>query len=444
MLRLFSVLSWVLLLTGVVSAQTNTLSPYSIYGIGDATSSSITAQAAMGHAGIAVISPSNINPLNPATFPDVVRPSFNFDLRNEILTLSSGSSKQTNNLFSIQNFSFAFPIINEAKKRRRAAMSFGLLPYTRQGYEMTVTESVPDLGDVEYHFFGNGGINSLYLGAGYDLLADSGRVHVLSLGVQGSYVFGEITKNRATTFVSSAAGTNLYRENGLEISGADFNFGLLYKHRITIRKEGEDERAGYLSAGAFYKPSLGLNSYGGVLEYTFSGSHRAPDPIDTLLNNRGRTTTTAPSAFGLGTSLNLYNRWVFALDLVRTEWSKLSIGGVNQGLKDATRISLGMEYIPDHTAYKEFFKTVRYRAGVNFEQTMFNVNGDQPLRYGFACGFGIPLVSSQSGSMFNFGIEYARRQSNATPFTEDFFNIHAGFTLNPNKFDRWFYKRKYD
>jgi len=444
MTRLFAALTLILGLSGIASAQTNTRSPYSIYGLGDATSSNITAQAAMGHAGIAVVSPSNINSLNPATFPDINRPSFNFDLRNEVLTLSNGSTKQTNNLFSIQNFSFAFPVINDPKKKRKAAISFGLTPYTRQGYELSWEEKVPGIGDTEYRFFGSGGINSVYFGAGYELLVDSGRVNVLSIGAMGSYVFGHLSRNRITSFATSANASNLYRESALEISSADVNLGALYKHAITWKDKKDEEKTVLLSVGAFYKPAVNLSAYASANEFTFAGSYLDPEPIDTVIHSHEKTTVKAPAALRIGFSANLSGRWTFALDLVQTGWSRLSIGNTSENLKDATRVSLGTEFIPDYTAYKEFLKTVRYRAGLNWEKTMFNVNGVQPLRYGITFGVGIPLVASQSSSMLNFGIEYARRETSASPLTEGFFNLHAGFTLTPNKFDRWFYKRKYD
>lgn len=431
-------------LCGIVSAQTNTLSPYSIYGLGDAAASNITAQAAMGHAGIAVINPSNINSLNPATFPDISRPSFNIDFRNETLTLSNQAASQTNNIFSIQNFSFAFPLINEPKKKRKAALSFGLTPYTRQGYQLGWSEEVAGLGNVEYQFSGDGGLNSLYLCAGYELLADSGRVNVLSIGAMGSYVFGKLSRNRITYFGSDVDVSNLYRQFTLEVSDADFNFALLYKRKITWKNRKNEEQTAHLSAGAFYKPAVQLNSFVTNHEFTFAGHYLDPDTIDTVTRGQSRVETAAPASMGVGLSANFNGRWTFALDAVRTEWSSLSIGGVSENLKDATRISFGTEYIPDFTAYKEFFKTLRYRAGLTYEQTMFNVSGSQPLRYGVTAGFGIPLFASQSTSMLNFGIEYARRESTATPLSESFFNIHAGFTLTPNKFDRWFYKRKYD
>ena len=70
---------------------------------------------------IALINPTSINPQNPASYTDVNRPAFNFDLKDEILTLSNNSSSSSSNSFAIQNFSFAFPIINDYKKFKRAS-----------------------------------------------------------------------------------------------------------------------------------------------------------------------------------------------------------------------------------------------------------------------------------------------------------------------------------
>ncbi|MEQ9186261.1 MAG: hypothetical protein RLP15_00895 [Cryomorphaceae bacterium] len=427
-------------------AQTNTLSPYSIYGIGDAPYSPLTAQAGMSHTNLAILSTHNINLTNPANVAYVTRPTFNFDFRNELLTLNSNGSTQTNNLVSIENFSFAFPLINDNKRKRRAAFGFGIKPYSRQGYDVVSYEAHPEFDVVEYRFVGEGGINSAFFGAGYDLIADSGRVNTLTIGAVGSYVFGSIFRNRMTMVdsLSALAGSNLYREEQNQISAADVRFGLLYTRRLDFKKKDESSTIGSFSIGGYYHPSMVLNTNSHSLAYTFDGGSDAPRLIDTVDYRLSKNPTQAPASFGVGVGMTYDNRINIGIDVTTTQWSQLEIDGVNAGLNDDLRISTGVEYTPDPTSYKQLTKIIRYRAGLSYEQTRLNVNGVQPSRIGASAGLGIPIVASRSSSMLNLGIEYARRGSAGLPVTENYLNLHLGLTITPNQFDRWFAKRKYD
>ncbi|NQV51717.1 MAG: hypothetical protein HQ500_00960 [Flavobacteriales bacterium] len=435
-----------LFLAAISIAQTNTLSPYSIYGIGDTPYSPLTAQAGMAHTNLAILSTYNINLTNPANVAFVSRPTFNFDFRNELLSLSSNGATQTNNLFSIENFSFAFPLINNPKRKRRAAFGFGLKPYSRQGYDVVAYEQHPEFGVVEYRFVGEGGINSAFFGAGFDLLADSGRVNTLTIGAVGSYVFGSIFRNRMTLVDSSSilAGSNLYREEQNEISAGDMRAGILYTRRLDFQKNDGTKANGSFSVGGYFQPSFALNTNSQSFAFTFDGNADAPHLIDTLDYGRSTNPTIAPASFGIGIGMTYDNRINAGIDVTTTQWSALEIDGVNAGLNDDLRFSGGIEYTPDPTSYKQMSKIIRYRAGLSYEQTRLNVNGIQPSRIGISGGLGIPVIASRSSSMLNIGIEYARRGSGGLPVTENYLNFHIGLTITPNQFDRWFAKRKYD
>lgn len=456
-------------------AQRSTLTPYSIYGLGEPSRSPVTAQSAMGHTGLAVLNSTTVNSANPASYGEISKPVFNFDLRNEFLILSSPSTSQSNSQFSIQNFSFAFPLVNDLKKKRRAGFSFGITPYTRQGYDLYFTEEQADLGEIEYQFTGTGGINNGYIGWSYDLLADrdSAEVNVLSLGVNGNYLFGQLNQTRTTQFSASAAASNLYRSSELEMSAWDVTVGALFKKKVIFEHYKEDTLdlsrfrirgdsiKGWnrlkrdakaddipilFSAGAYFRPSMQMRSFYRTTAYTYSDTVPSQDPIDTIDASSSRGNVVSPASYGVGLSMNVNNRWVFALDLSQTLWTQLEVDGTNAGLNDATRIGLGVEYLPDYTSYQDFLKTVRYRAGFSMEQTLLNIGNSQPTRYGINFGLGIPLVASNSypSSMFNIGVELAQRQGSGTELRENFFNLHAGFTITPNRYDGWFVKKKYD
>lgn len=424
--------------------QTNTLSPYSLFGLGDSPVSTLSSQAAMGHTNLGVLSTTNINFNNPATQTFINRPTFSFDFRNEFLTLNDGIQSQSNSIFGIDNISFAFPLINSFKKRRNASLSFGLQPRTRQGYDVYTSENVEGIGNVDYFFYGAGGINNANLAAAFDLIADSARMHTLSIGASASYVFGKLSRNRATVVDSNSASSDIFRTEELELSDVDFKFGLLYSHRLFFKKGTDDEKQGSFSVGAFFKPQASLRTFSNSYAITFLGPYYDPFAIDTLQKSSGENTTELPISYGIGASFRYGGQWTFATDFSSTSWSDLQVNGVPAGLNDELRVSAGVEYIPDYTAVKKLFKIMRYRAGISFEQSRVNLNGSQPTRLGMHGGFGIPIIASRSSTMLNLGTEYAIRGGSGLPLSERFWNVHIGMSITPNQFDRWFQKRKYD
>jgi hypothetical protein len=443
--------------TVALFGQTSTKTPLSYYGLGDPSLSTSTTMSSMGHTNLAVVNATVVNFTNPASYTDIKRPTFNIDTKNEFLTLTNGAASQTSNAFSIQNFAFAFPIINDYKRfKRRAAFCFGVTPYTTMGYNLSYSETVGDLGQVDYLFFGKGGINSGYVGSAIDLLANKKRTNVLSVGANGHYVFGKLNKSRATQIAPSAGASNLYRQTNQEISDFDFSVGITYKHLDTLRvKRTRNDGSQYsesipvlMSVAGFVRPSAQLQTFSQTIGFTFSDTVTNPNPIDTLYTSKSQDKTVTPTSFGVGVSVNIGNRWTLAADYVQTLWSQLQTEGKNAGLNNSNRVGVGIEFLPKtdiKDAEGKFFKTVRYRTGFNFEQTMYNSNGNRPVRYGVGLGMGFPLTSaSLSNSMFNIGVEIARRQIAGSPLTENFFNVHVGFVITPHVYDQWFAKRKYD
>lgn len=425
-------------------AQSSTLSPFSIYGLGDTPNSAITSMSSMSHTGIAMLSTLNINNINPATQTFLSRPTFNLDLRNEFLLLTSDGQQQGNSLFSIENISLAFPVINAAKRKRNAAISFGIQPYSRVGYEVVSREEIEGLGQVEYLFVGEGGINQAYLTGAYDIFSDSGKVNTLSIGLTGAYVFGFVDRNRITLVDSTAISSNVFREDRNEISAFDWKLGLLYTRKLTFKEDKNEEIFGSFSVGAFFKPAATLNNATRQTAYTFVNNLNNPIVIDTLQTSVGSAPIATPNQFGVGFSFTYDNRWNVGLDVISRQWSQLKVNEVNAGLNDEFRISMGLEYTPDPTSFKQLPKIIRYRAGWSFEQTRLNVNGIQPSQIGLSAGLGIPVIATRSTSMFNIGTEYVLRGGQGLPVSENFLNLFIGFSFTPNQYDRWFVKRKYD
>ncbi|GAB4380637.1 MAG: hypothetical protein Kow0075_12080 [Salibacteraceae bacterium] len=398
----------------------------------------------MGHANVAVLAPLQVNNINPATFVEFTRPTFNVDLRSEYLSFSENNRAQNSSAQGIQNMSFAFPLINDGRKKRRAGLAFGLTPLTRVGYNLIVDSQVEDIGDVEYRFTGSGGVNQVFLGLGYDLFVDSARTNVLCLGASVNYLFGQINRVRATQFPISSLTSSLYRLEQKEFSDVDFHIGVLFKHRFEFySKTDEATSPALFSIGAYLRPSVDVNTFFTQNAYSYVDALPGRNRIDTISYSKRRGATTMPIKYGVGASLNLNNRWVVAVDYHFTGWSGLSFDGKNQQLNDASSWNAGLEYLPDYKSTR-FFESLRYRTGVSYVNGMQALNGGKTIRLGWSGGLGIPLRASLSSSIFNLGIEIANRSSQNASVNETFLIIQAGMAITPHRYDGWFTKRKFD
>ena len=215
------------------------------------------------------------------------------------------------------------------------------------GYDLYDAETIPDLGQIEYRFFGDGGINSLHAGTGFDILANEKRTNLLSAGGNLNYVFGSISQNRATEIERSAAATNLFRQTSQEISAVDWNIGIRASHIDTIVRKirindstfQEKTTLILMSLGAYVRPGADLNTFTQTLEYTYTDSFNNPNIVDTLFEKTANGTTSLACAW-VGIQLQYWQQMGVATDYSRTMWSQLTIDGKNANLSDAQRITL--------------------------------------------------------------------------------------------------------
>ncbi|HLW40428.1 MAG TPA: hypothetical protein VKX31_08560, partial [Brumimicrobium sp.] len=100
---------------------------------------------------------------------------------------------------------------------------------------------------------------------------------------------------------------------------------------------------------------------------------------------------------------------------------------------------LGGLFIPNFRSISSYWNRVTYRAGLRYEETGLNINGEDINEFGISFGASLPL-----GRMFsnvNIGAEYGQRgTNNAGLIKENFFNLFISLSLN----DKWFEKKYYD
>ncbi len=425
------VVAALLFLTALNSlAQTTTGSPYSFYGIGDPNSNSFSNYKAMGEAQVALADPFLLNLKNSAAFASLEQPTFAVDVHADFLQVSTPTTTQSVSSQYINGVAFGFPM----GKRFGAAFSMG--PYTRIGYDITAPQSSDALGDFEFTYTGEGGYNRATGGIGGMPWLD--EKNKLMLGVQAHYYFGfSQTSRSVSNFVDNANVTSSKLINRTNINDVGIDFGILYQRKIG--------KEAWVSGAVNYKPSSNINANNQQLSYTYRPVGLSDNIIDTVQDISEEGNLTLPSEFSAGIAFYLSNSWILSAEYSTTSWSELALIDVPFSMSDGNALSGGVQFVADPDPVATFFQSIRYRAGVRYENTRLNFNGEQLSQIAGTAGIGIPLQKTKMKSTFNFGIEIGSRgQEGNAIVKENFTNLFIGLSMNPHKFDGWFKRSKYN
>ena len=399
----------------------NTFSPYTINGIGDLSGQSLTNQFAMGEVGIGTPSVWNINHLNPALLPYNRFSAFQLGIAGESRSVASETQTQRSGTAGLSSMVFAFPI-----KDTKWTTSLGFMPLSSVNYNV-LSESVVEGTDVPiaFNFTGEGGLTEVFFSNGFKISEG------LTAGIQTSFVFGFIENETVTDLQDPSLTTPLasalfqktdYR--GFKISG-----GLAYRKKLADKR--------FFNVGLVFKNSTDLNTTRLVrLErQRFTG---AAIPGDTLVNN-AKGTFSLPSEIGIGFSYEFVANYLISLDVKRQNWTQFASSEANgEEYRSSLTIGAGMEFIPDYTSVSSYFKRIRYRFGLNYQQLPYVINGNTINDFGINFGWSLPF-NNVSGIDFAFKLGQRGTKSNDL-IRERYFKFIFGATIN----DRWFIRRRYN
>ncbi len=184
MIRLMIGVAVLMMCSMVVTAQTFTSSPYSIYGAGMLQQHFSGLNRGMSGTGIAVQDAFNLNHINPASYGSITQPvSHAFEMglyatSNHFSTSQSSESKTSGGLTHI-NYWFKF--------KPWWSTTFGLTPFSSMSYDVTGVREIGG-GSVNYRYSGSGNINALKMGNAFNLGKN------LSVGFNASFLFGSLDK----------------------------------------------------------------------------------------------------------------------------------------------------------------------------------------------------------------------------------------------------------
>jgi hypothetical protein len=327
--------------------------------------------------------------------------------------------------------------------KNKAGLSFGLLPYTGLGVNQSDTVQTNGFGRINFTSQDSGGFNKGFAAFGV-------AIKNLSLGIEGSYIFGNIKRTRELILIDDPLAKNVSRIVKTGVGGVEVKAGLHYKARINSKTK--------LSVGVTYKPGFSLDGKTSLQTKTFS---------QTVLNVRTSITTVEslkdisgsfydPQSGTIGLALYRGSKWTYAADVNFIQLSKLRpfeprdtviengeslFSGVDS-LTDSWRVSAGVQYSPDTSSLK-FFMRSQYRAGAYYKKVGLRINGSEIMEYGVTLGWGIPLkrVYRDRVPSAEVAVIFGQRGSLANSLTQErFIAARIGLTIS----DRWFIKRKFD
>ncbi|RCH54637.1 hypothetical protein DJ568_12520 [Mucilaginibacter hurinus] len=417
--------------------NTNTSSPYSRFGIGDVDPQLLPQNAGMGGIGVAtnVLGGfSTINFINPAAYGAINLTTIDVAVFGSSLKLSrDGQGSQRSNNFTLNHLAFAIPV------SKKSALSFGLVPYSRVGYNYRQSQQnfgtgfPSDTNAVNFNYSGEGGLNKAYLGYGFGI----GK-HLL-IGANVSYLFGNL-KNFRTTSIPSLYGTFDTRiENSSSIKGLNYDYGLQYMFDFS---ENNRVTLGY-SGSANTKLSVQNSEF--VSHFTTDVEGNENIPLDSVVKNIGpKAKLQLPLIHRFGLSYKMGEKLLIGADYTTGKWSDLTIAGTDAGLKNSQTFNVGAQWTPNINKLGNYFALVDYRVGFIYNDTYLHVNDLDIKQYGFTVGLGLPLRPGPTNTSFykiNVSAEIGTRGRLAHQLVkENYINIRLGFTLN----DKWFQRYRFD
>jgi len=392
---------------GVALAQIVT-TPYSKMGYGLLNDNVSSIQRSMGGVGYAMKGGRIINVMNPASYADVDSLTFLWDVGVDLTNLWS---KENGN--KGYNFGGGLDYLTgHFRVTKGLGMSFGLLPYSSVGY--SYGSSMDNGSELRS---GSGGLNQLYIGAGYSPLKN------LSVGFNFSYLFGT-TSN--TTLITSSSSSYFTRTMKVR----DWNAQVGVQYSLPIK--GRD----LLTVGASFQPKKSFHGDTWGTRYDSQDSK-----IDTVGFTSMGGNYEQPASIGVGLSYNWNRKLTIEADYTMQQWSGakyMPIDGFEaetMQFDDRWKLALGLQYTPNKRG--SYVGAMSFRAGAFYNHDYLNYNGNNVRDYGASLGVGLPVPGGKT--TVNLGVEWRHRETSPMILiTENYLNITLGVNFN----ELWFWKNR--
>ncbi|MHA7130384.1 hypothetical protein [Algoriphagus namhaensis] len=407
-----------------VSAQSSA-STYSALGIGEFNYSGLTHNQAMGGLGISFGSGWHPNVVNPAlTTRNTI---FNFQAAMNYKRINAQTNTEAS---EVDGGGLSYIAMSLPFKSGKFGGGLGLNQITSVNYRLAVGSAVNGAENIAANNFivGDGGISEAYVNFGFVLAKN------LSIGVTGSYLFGSTIRSNQLTLTNengNIVGNRTEYYERLTVSDVGYKLGAHYFFPISEK--------GQLHLGAIYQ-HLGDVRGTAYAKLAAFGQADDPDSDGDLIANNDPGSVYIPNRFGFGVSYEKSNKYVIGLEAQLQDFKQYrSFLGEESILKEALKIGLGFQIIPNYQAIDSYLKRTTYRFGLEYQETPYALNQTNINDLGINFGASFPVNQL---SLVNFAVKLGRRGTLENGLIrEDYVNFTLGFSLNDNS---WFYKRPFD
>jgi len=439
-----------------LNAQYNPNSIYSRFGLGLIDNSGNVNHFGMGGITAPINDPVALNLANPASYSFLEATNLQTTLKGAY-TQASNSTTSTNYLNGqVHELSMGFK-----KPNTKWGMAFGLTPFSSVDYRFTSKDTLSDSLTANYNYVGRGGINKATLGfsrvfrIGGSNKADSlqHRVHQLSVGVNGNYLFGNISRENIAVFNQIEHNSTIENYN-LWVKGIAWELGLQYKVNVRTKRDLQNRIIGgsVLQVGLTYSANTNVSAEYSELLYSIRFSSNFAFRDTTRFIDAQKGNLTMPQKMQVGFAYKTYHKkWgTFTIcgEYKSQNWANFRLNlsenaRLYNGLINAYGVAAGIEYKPNTDVRNTIFNRMYYRVGYRNHQSELAINGIRITQTAYSAGLTIPIIRSQS--RLHLGIESGTRGTTASGLVEEKqIGFMVGFSLTPSLFDRWFRQIKYD
>ncbi len=394
----------------VTSAQNNTNSPYSIFGIGELEHTDGGRNMGMGGTGAALRSNIFLNLANPASLTALPPQSMATDAGINFKYSNLENQQNSVNVLNgnISWAALAFPI------NRRFSVGFTLNPKSNVGYKIYSTKSLdgtPFTYPVTYS--GQGGLTE----ASVSLAALA--MKKFSVGLRTSLLWGNMAKSSIDL---PPMGSSITRIDNISYVGVTLKPGFQFHSKLNEKT--------LLTIGGTAELSSYLNGT--------SNLSVASGTVIVVSEVNRQDQLKLPFQGNIGFALEFKGKYLFSADYSRSDYRKASVNLDTKSLALNESYNVGLEVAPKFDTQR-LGQTIRYRVGAMYQTGYLNVYGVQIHSYAATAGVSLPIRRDRNS--INLSLEIGRQGSNENQLIlERFYKLNVSFCL----WERWFIPRKYD
>lgn len=409
----------ILFITFLLSFVSNILgtggSIYTRFGIGDLHFANSAFKLSMGGVGTSLITINEVNINNPASLFSVKNTRFNAGLVTNISFIDDGLENALYSNTQFSGFNIAFPL----KETLGISFMLGMNPYSTVNYEVNVTGK--EEGDylIDEKFIGSGGISKLFFGTSYLLPFD------FAIGATLDYYTGHIEYRSSVDYRDKPDLTNSLFINEFKYKGLGTTLGI---ESPNIAKFFENESINDIRFGVAYEMSGNINTDTALIGVTSFGDNTF---------ETSEVFTKIPGKFSAGLNILVNENYLIAADYIFQSWSKYQVNGVkSKNLRDLSRFSIGFQIGNQSKRYASFWELIKYRGGLSFEQSQYQINGEGINQIGFHAGLSFPVGLENT---IDIGLMYGIRGTKDSNLIKE--NIFET-SITVNLGELWFVRRE--